>query len=209
MDDIEIVLDKVLDKVLDTVQDVDKNDDIIQKIWDFVTLKNRTIILGDVDANTTGVNVYQSILVYNYLDKDKPIEDREPIKLYIDSYGGSIIDAMTIIDVIKASKTPVHIYVIGAAYSSGLFITLAGHKRYAYPHASFLLHEGSIGTGIQDAHKFKKYSEFYFIQLKQIKEHIIEHSKITAEEYDTISKDDNWYTAQQALEKGFIDEIIG
>ena len=99
-------------------------------------------------------------------------------------------------------------YVTGVAYSSGLMVALAGHKRFTYSHSSFLFHEGSIGSDMQDAHKFKKYAEFYNTQLEQIKKFVTTHSNITEEEYEKINKDDNWYTAEQALEKGFIDEVI-
>lgn len=182
-------------------------DSSIQDIYDAFSFKNRSILLKDIKSNFTGSNIYQDILLWNIIDKDKPEKKREPIKIYIDSWGGSLIDGFEIIDAIKASKTPVYTIVTGAAYSCGLMIAMAGHKRFAYPKSSFLMHEGSIGSEIQDAHKFKKYAEFYNVQLDQMKQFIIEHSKITDEEYDKLSKDDNWFTADQALEKGFIDKI--
>jgi ATP-dependent Clp protease protease subunit len=182
-------------------------DSSIQDIYDVFSFKNRSILLKDIKSNSTGSNIYQDILLWNIIDKNKSEKKREPIKIYIDSWGGSLIDGFEIIDAIKASKTPVYTIVTGAAYSCGLMIAMAGHKRFAYPRSSFLMHEGSIGSEIQDAHKFKKYAEFYNVQLDQMKQFIIEHSKITDEEYDKLSKDDNWFTADQALEKGFIDEI--
>lgn len=198
-------LDDFLEEVLENALTPDE-DSAVQDLIDVVTFKNRTIILNDVKNNYTGSQIYQNILIWNILDAGKV--EKEPIKIYIDSYGGSIIDAFEVIDAIKASKIPVYTIVTGAAYSSGLFIALAGDKRMAYEHTSFLLHEGSIGSGMQDAHKFKKYAEFYNTQLQQLKDHIIKNSNITEEDYDKMSKDDNWFTAQQALDLGFIDEII-
>ena len=198
-------LDDFLEEVLENALTPDE-DSAVQDLIDVVTFKNRTIILNDVKNNYTGSQIYQNILIWNILDAGK--FEKEPIKIYIDSYGGSIIDAFEVIDAIKASKIPVYTIVTGAAYSSGLFIALAGDKRMAYEHTSFLLHEGSIGSGMQDAHKFKKYAEFYNTQLQQLKDYIIKNSNITEEDYDRMSKDDNWFTAQQALELGFIDEII-
>lgn len=183
-------------------------DSSIQDVFDAVSFKNRSIMLQDIKSNVTGSAIQQVILTWNLIDKNKPIEEREPIKIYIDSWGGSVIDAFEIIDAIKTSKTPVYTYVTGAAYSCGLFVTISGKKRYAYPHSSFLMHEGSIGSDVQDAHKFKKYAEFYNVQLEQLKQFVLENTHITEEEYDQINKDDNWYTAAEALEKGFIDEVI-
>lgn len=200
---IEVFVDDLLTNTL-TIDE----DSCVQDIFDVVTFKNRTIILQDIKGNVTGSIIQQNILIWNLIDGDKPISKREPIKIYIDSWGGSVIDGFEIVDAIKTSKTPVYTYVTGAAYSCGLIVAMAGHKRFAYPHSSFLMHEGSIGSDIQDAHKFKKYAEFYNVQLEQMKKFVLENTKITSEEYDKISKDDNWYTAEQALEKGFIDEIV-
>ena len=201
--DVEEFVEELIEQVL-TVDE----DSTIQDLLDALTFKNRTIILQDIKGNVTGSNIYQNILIWNMIDKDVPINKREPIKIYIDSWGGSVIDGFEIIDAIRASKTPVHTIVTGAAYSCGLLVALSGAKRYAYPHSSFLFHEGSIGSDIQDAHKFKKYAEFYNVQLEQLKRFVIENTNITEEEYDKMSKDDNWYTTEQALEKGFIDEVI-
>lgn len=199
--------EEFVEGLIENALTVDEDSDV-QDLLDAITFKNRTIILQDIKSNSTGANVYQNILIWNLIDKNIPAHQREPIKIYIDSWGGSLIDGFEIIDAIKASKTPVHTYVTGAAYSCGLMIALAGDHRYAYPHSSFLFHEGSIGSEMQDAHKFKKYAEFYNTQLEQMKQFILENTKITEEEYDKISKDDNWYTTEQALEKGFIDEVI-
>jgi len=202
------------EEITEFVEDVLTNaltateDSTIQDIYDVFSFKNRSILLKDIKSNLTGSNIYQDILLWNVIDKNKPIKNREPIKIYIDSWGGSLIDGFEIIDAIKASKTPIYTIVTGAAYSCGLMIAMAGHKRFAYPKSSFLMHEGSIGSEIQDAHKFKKYAEFYNVQLNQMKDFVVGNSKITEDEYDKLSKDDNWFTAQQALEKGFIDKII-
>ena len=197
----EIFLEEVINNALTASEE-----STIQDLFDVITFKNRTIVLNDIKGNVTGNQVYQTILAWNLLDEGK--EEREPIKIYVDSWGGSIIDAFEIIDAIQSSVTPVYTIVTGAAYSSGLLVTLAGDKRFAHKHCSFLFHEGSIGSDMQDAHKFKKYAEFYYVQLQQIKDFILENSNITEEEYDKINKDDNWYTTEQALEKGFIDEVI-
>ena len=200
-------LDDFVEELISNALTVDE-DSSVQDVFDAITFKNRTVVLQDIKGNSTGANVYQNILIWNLMDEGVPIDKREPIKIYIDSWGGSLIDGFEIIDAIKASKTPVHTYVTGAAYSCGLLVALSGDYRYAYKHSSFLFHEGSIGSEIQDAHKFKKYAEFYNIQLEQMKEFILQHTNITEEEYNRISKDDNWYTSQEALEKGFIDEVI-
>ena len=109
---------------------------------------------------------------------------------------------------IKASRTPVYTINIGTTYKESFFVYLAGHKKFAYPHASFLYHEGSVGNAA-DASKFRNFADFYSKQLNQLKDITLKYTKITPEEYQEHIKDDWWFTAEEALKYGICDVIIG
>ena len=176
---------------------------------DIINLKSsldREIYLSDI-SDGIGAVISSVISYWNKVDKDTMDSCRKPISIIIDSPGGSLTDTFTIIDAIKLSKTPVHTIVIGTAYSGGCLVAMTGHKRYAYPHASFMLHEGSTSTG-GDSHKFINYSKFYQLQLKQLRDIVISNTKMTDEFYESIKRDDYWLTAEEAKEMGMIDEII-
>lgn len=170
---------------------------------------SREVYLNDI-INGTGPTIDGYIRFWNSWDKKHniPIADREPIKIYVDSYGGSLTDAFTIIDSIELSETPVWTICIGCAYSGGFFIMLSGDKRIAYPRASFLFHEGSTGNS-GTAGQFDNYAQFYKKQLEILKQVVLNHTNLTEEDYKNIKKDDVWYNADEALEKGIIDEIAG
>jgi ATP-dependent Clp protease protease subunit len=70
--------------------------------------------------------------------------EREPIKLYIYTYGGACYACFALIDAIRASKTPVHTIVLGTAMSAGIFIFAAGHKRLIGEHATLMYHDVSL-----------------------------------------------------------------
>ena len=110
------------------------------------------------------------------------------------------------IDSITMSKTPVWTICTGAAYSGGFFTFIAGHKRFAYPLASFLYHEGATGTSA-DAGKFRNFAAFYEKQLKQLKDVVLKYTTINEETYEKHIKDDWWFTSEEALEYGICDEI--
>jgi ATP-dependent Clp protease protease subunit len=200
---------KRLDELDDLLEQLPS--DIRKDTKDFDDLLNldcaldRNVFLTDI-TGSTGISIDTVIRFWNKRDKDIPIEKRKPIKIYIDSCGGSLTDSLTVIDAIKASKTPVIGIAIGCAYSGGFFILLACHKRYAYKHASFLYHEGQTGTQ-GTAGQFANYAAFYKKQLDQLKDIVIEYTNITEQEYMSIKKDDVWYDAEEALEKGIIDGI--
>ena len=70
--------------------------------------------------------------------------EREPIQLYIYTYGGVCYAGFALIDAIRASKTPVHTIVLGTAKSMGIFIFNAGHKRLIGEHATLMYHDVSL-----------------------------------------------------------------
>lgn len=169
---------------------------------------NREIYIGDISGNT-GYEVDNIIRFWNRYDEQHniPVEERKHIKLIVDSWGGSLTDAFSIIDSIQLSKTPIEAIVIGCAYSAGFFITISCPIRKAYKHASFLFHEGSTGTS-GTANQFANFAIFYKRQLNQLKDVVLSKTKITEEKYNEIQKDDYWMDVQDALEWGCIDEVL-
>lgn len=177
---------------------------------DIINLKSsldREIYLGEI-SDGIGSVIDGVISYWNKIDEGVVKKDRKPIQIIIDSPGGSLTDTFTIIDAIKLSETPVHTIVVGTAYSGGCLVAMSGHKRYAYPHSSFMLHEGSTSTG-GDSHKFINYSKFYQTQLAQLKDIVLSNTKMTNDFYESIKRDDYWLSAYEAKEKGIIDEILG
>lgn len=189
------------------------NDNVKEDIKTFEDIINldaaldREIFLGDIDLGT-GCSIDGYIRFWNTVDdrNGTPIEERKPIKIYIDSEGGSLTDTFTIVDAIKMSKTPIWTICCGTAYSGGFFSFISGHVRIAYPHSSFLFHEGSTTNG-GTASQFENYTAFYKRQLDSLKDLVVNNSNITEEEYLRIKKEDIWYDAKDGIEKGFVDKI--
>ena len=178
-----------------------------EKLFEISELKNRSILIQDIERGS-GMDTNTMIRFWNAYDNELniPIEERQPIKIYIDSFGGILQDSLTIADTINMSKTPIWTINIGCAYSGGFLIFLSGHKKITYPQSTFLFHEGSITTG-GDAHKFQNQADFYKHQRKRMKDLILSHTKITEEVYTEHEKDDWWLFAEEALKYGIADEI--
>lgn len=177
------------------------------KLLEIADTLNRTIIIEQIDEES-GVVAESLIRFWNRYDslKNIPIEERQPIKIYLDSPGGYLTSTLTIIDAINLSKTPVWTINIGEAYSGGFFIFINGHKRIAYPNSSFLYHEGSTQCG-GDANKFQNSADFYKLQRKRLKSITLKATKITEELYNEHIKDDWYMFAEEAVELGVADEI--
>lgn len=169
--------------------------------------ENREILLGAIDEESSNL-IDMMIHFWNRVDEEVDINNRVPIKIYIDSAGGEVQSAMTIIDAITLSKTPVYTIAIGSAHSGALDILISGHKRFSYPNASIMFHEGSIRLNTADANKFANFATFYRRNLNRFRDMLIAKTKITAEWYKEHQNDDVWLFPEEALEYNIIDEIL-
>ncbi|MDQ3239402.1 MAG: ATP-dependent Clp protease proteolytic subunit, partial [bacterium] len=113
--------------------------DIIGKGEADLEQRSRNIYLfKEFDAKTSQLAISNLLA----LEEENPEKD---IFLYINSYGGSVIDLLAIIDCIDNLACDVWTIGIGVCASSGAVLLSAGTpgKRYCYEHTRILLHEVS------------------------------------------------------------------
>ena len=171
-------------------------------------LQQRKLHLNEDVSQMSVADVVAQIMRFNKEDKGKPVEERQPILLYVVSNGGEVDSGFELIDVIRASKTPVYTVNLGYQYSMGFLIGLAGHRRYATKNAKFLMHDGSqfiynSGMKVQDQMEFQKKVE------ERVKRYVTEMTKITPELYDSYQRVEWYMFADEAKELGVTDFIIG
>lgn len=133
----------------------------------------------------------------------------QPIKLYIDSYGGSIYQCMSLISVMEKSVIPIHTICMGAAMSCGFIILICGHKRFAYKYSTPLYHQASSITMGTIKHIEEDVQETKRLQ-KLIEKITLEKTRISKERLKEIyEKKLDWFmTAEEALKLSVVDEIL-
>lgn len=199
----DVTLDQLMTEYLNNTSELKDLDNISER-YDTI---NRVLLLNGIDE-AVGDAITHLIRMWNMADKGIPVEERVPIKLFIDSSGGDLTSALMMADAITLSKTPVYTINMGTAYSGGLLVFVTGHKRYSFPSASFLFHEGSTSLGSIDASKFKNYAGYYSNLIDRMKNYIIKNTKVDEELYKEKSRDDFWFFVEEAIELGFCDEVI-
>ena len=170
-------------------------------------LSNRTIWINEeIDRNLTQ-EIIHYIIKWNRDDRGIPEMDRKPIRLLFDSQGGDLDAQAAICSAIELSKTPVIGVAVGLVASAASLIYLSCHVRLAFKSSYFILHKGSAALS-GDYENIISSIEDYKKEINKMISFIIEKSKYTKEEVEEhINKD--WYVrAQEALEKGMVDEII-
>lgn len=166
-------------------------------------LEDRIIFLGE-DVNNHTANLVVAQLLYLAHEDEK-----KPIKIYINSPGGSVYDGLAIIDTMNYISCPVETIGIGLQASMGAMLLSCGTKghRYCLENARVMIHQPSSGTEgkITDQEIMLKEGIFLKKRLAEI------FAKNTGKSLDQVEKDmdrDNWMSAQEALEYGIIDKII-
>ena len=137
----------------------------------------------------------------------EPIE-RKPIKIMLNSPGGSCYAGLAIGQSIMTSQTPVHSYTSFSA-SMGNFIQLVCDLRYIYPTSSTLVHDVSYGVGGR-LQEHKESMEETEALRKMLFDLLIERSLLTQEMLDEIveTRRDRIFTAQEMIDLKMADVLI-
>jgi len=166
-------------------------------------LRERIVFLGSEvrDENANAICA-QMIL----LTAEDPTKD---IRLYINSPGGSVDAGFAIYDTMNFIECDVATVAMGLAASMGQFLLCAGAngKRYALPHARIMMHQVSGGMG-GTASDIKIQAEQSLALKRQLNQLQAEHTGQLVETIERDSDRDRWFTANQALEYGFIDHVV-
>ncbi len=174
------------------------NDSVYERL-----LRERIIFLGQQVDDTISNQICAQLLL---LAAEDPERD---INLYVNSPGGSVTAGMAIFDTMQFVECDIATYAMGLAASMGQFLLSAGArgKRYALPHARILMHQplGGIGGTASDIAIQAEQMKLIKVQMAEL---IAEHTGQPLEKIQADSNRDRWFTADEALEYGFVDHVV-
>ncbi|MEO5710997.1 MAG: ATP-dependent Clp protease proteolytic subunit [Nocardioidaceae bacterium] len=166
-------------------------------------LHQRIMVLGQEVDDAIANRLCAELLL---LSAEDP---RRDISLYINSPGGSVSAGLAIYDTMRLIPNDVSTLAMGLAASMGQFLLSAGTpgKRYALPHSRVLLHQGSAGIGgtaidIEIQAENLEHTKNVLMRL------ISEHTGQPVEKVEADARRDRWFTAGEAKDYGFVDEIL-
>ncbi|GAA4530484.1 ATP-dependent Clp protease proteolytic subunit [Brachybacterium paraconglomeratum] len=174
------------------------DDNVYQRL-----LRERIVWLGSEVRDDNANAICAKLLLLAAEDPDKDIY------LYINSPGGSITAGMAIYDTMKYIQPDVVTVGMGMAASMGQFLLTSGTKgkRFATPHTRVLMHQPLGGLG-GTATDIKIQAELILSMKRTLAELTAEQTDKSVEQITADSDRDKWFTAEEALEYGFIDKIV-
>ncbi|MFC7401705.1 ClpP family protease [Citricoccus sp. GCM10030269] len=131
------------------------------------------------------------------------------IGLWIHSPGGSVPAMLALRDAMRLIPCDVSTLVLGMACSAGQFLLSAGApgRRRALRHSRILMHQGSAGIGGSAVE-----IELQADDLRHTRDTVLgliaEDTGQPTERVFEDSLHDRWFTAEQALEYGFVDSVV-
>ena len=169
-------------------------------------IKNSRIVSLNGEVNE--ISALEVIIQMLELDAK---DNKEPIHLYINSPGGSIIHGLAIYDTINNIDAPVYTYCYGLAASMGAFLLCCGQKghRYALPNSRILIHQPLISGGLSgQTTEIKIHADHMVKTREKLNKFLSEKTGQTLEKIEADTERDNFMTAEEALKYGLIDEIL-
>lgn len=167
-------------------------------------IRERIIFLGtEIDSDVSNIVTSQMM----YLNSIDPKSD---IKMFINTPGGNVISGMAIRDIMNWVDSDVSTYAMGMAASMGSIILSSGQKgkRFSLPNSRIMIHQVSSYTGWAQTSDVK----IHYEETKSLQDTLYrilsENTGNTIEQIEKDADRDHWFTAQEALEYGIIDEII-
>ena len=133
----------------------------------------------------------------------------KPIRLYINSPGGSITAGMSIYDTMQYVPNDVETICLGQAFSMGAVILAGGSKghRRALPNSRILLHQPMGGAGGQ-ASDIERHAKEILQYRDRLNEILADCSGQPLEQIEKDSDRDFFMSSSEALEYGLIDEVL-
>ncbi len=199
--------------------------DLFERIF-FTDLERRRLVLNvpigpiyevaTADTVLDVSDIIHHIVEFNRLDdlaeqeakQNGTIFERQPIRLIVNSPGGSQYEGFPLVHVIGLSRTKVITINVGISFSMASYILIAGHERLLLPGSVVLIHEGyfessnSTGKAIDDARFQEEYEE------RIIKPFILARTKITPDQYKENYRKEWYMLPEKALELGVADRIV-
>lgn len=195
------------------MENVNYKDNIVEEML-IKEANNRNIVINqNVNTETMYKAIYWLKKIKTIDDKNNiPVENRQPINIYINSYGGEVYEGLALISLIKNMQEKGYIintYSESKSMSMGFVIFCVGTNRYMSRYSTLMYHSVSSVTYGKVQEMIENIDEV--IRLDElIKSIITEHTDIQREILDEITKcKKDWYiNSDEALKHKIATEII-
>lgn len=179
-----------------------------EKFWEFKAKgeKAELFLYGDIARQSW---LDDDVTPNRFADELKAAGEVDEITVYINSGGGDIFAARAIANQLLRHKARVTAVIDGLCASAATIIACRCDCVKAYKDSTYMIHPAKMGIfDFCDSVQLKKGIEALDAVESGIVSLYAEKSGISEEKARKLMNETNWWTAEQAKEHGFVDEII-
>jgi len=136
------------------------------------------------------------------------LEKQKEVTVLIDSMGGEVFAGLTIFNLLKSHPFNVNVEILGMAGSIASVIALAGDSIKMAETASFFIHNALIPMTGGNAEDLRDQADTLETISNTIRNVYQGKTNVNAERLQTLMDEESILTASEALDLGFVDEII-
>lgn len=134
------------------------------------------------------------------------------IHVRINSGGGDVFEGVAIHTLLARHNATVTTFIDGIAASAASFIAMAGDRIVSARNAMMMIHDGMTGT-YGNAKTHRRAADLLDKVSDNIADMYAERTGTPADEWRALmtvnDEDGTWYTGQEALDAGLVDELTG
>jgi ATP-dependent protease ClpP protease subunit len=130
------------------------------------------------------------------------------LDIHINSPGGSVSEANGIYSRLADHRSDKHVYIDGLAASAATIVAMVGHKIYIRAHATMMIHLPSA-LAMGNADDMRMIAAALDSHTEAMLNIYAKRTKLDREELRSLMAAETWFSPQQAVEKGFADEMRG
>ncbi|MEU0411718.1 head maturation protease, ClpP-related [Streptomyces griseorubiginosus] len=167
--------------------------------------------LKNLSADVAEIAIYDEIGMWGITASDfvKDIQSvtAQQIALHINSPGGDVFDGLAILNALRQHPANVSVTIDGLAASAASFIAMAGDTVRIAPQAMVMIHDAS-GVVVGNAEDMLDMADLLDKTSNNIAAVYAQRAGGTVEDWRAAMKAETWYSDQEAVDAGLVDEIL-
>lgn len=182
-------------------------------------MKNKQYFQFKKQSDSKGeIYIYGDIVSEEWFDNDvsapnfrkslDELENVSEIDVHINSAGGNVFEGHAIYNMLKMHKAKINIYIDALAASIASVIAMSGDTIFMHKNSFLMFHNSWIMT-VGNAKELRETAELLEKTDKASNTAYLDKAtNLSEEELNQMLEAETWLNADEALEKGFIDEIL-
>jgi len=194
-------------RTIPTVTEIENGRERGYDLYSLLIKKRIVMVEGQVDD--TMASIVCASLLYMNSDISGEGRSKEPITMYVNSPGGSVLAGLAIYDVMRSIEAPITTIGTGMQASMGSILLVAGDERKMTRNSYYMIHQPLSGNGQSTQLTDIEIGADFTKRLKeQLTDIYVRHTGLKHEYWDIALNRDTWLSAEQAKKMGVISEII-